>query len=76
MIAGLLVIVALFVIRFRPGAPTQLMPANVTLPDGTRPEAVTIGRDWYAVVTEDGRILIFDRVTGELRQSVIINSGG
>lgn len=70
MIGGLLVIVALFVIRFSSTAPA--LPDNITLPDGTRAEAFTIGKGWYAVVTADDQILIFDRTTGKLRQTITL----
>jgi len=42
------------------------------LPEGVRANAVTMGADWFAVVTEDDRILIFDRDSGEIRQTVQI----
>jgi hypothetical protein len=42
------------------------------LPDGKSAMAVTQGTDWFAVVTTDDEILIFDRITGQLRQSVTI----
>lgn len=70
MICGLLVIVALFVIRFSSTGPT--LPDSITLPDGAKAETFTIGGDWYAVVTGDDKILIFDRNTGKLRQTVTI----
>ena len=70
MIGGLLVIVAMFVIRFSSTRPT--LPDAITLPDGTRAEAFTIGRNWFAVVTTDDRILIFDRTTGKLRQTITL----
>lgn len=61
MILGLLTIVGLFVMRFAqsPGNSAPLLPAAITLPDGSDPLAVTRGPDWYAVVTTDNRILIF-----------------
>jgi uncharacterized protein DUF6476 len=77
MIGGFLVIVALFVIRFssdRSSSPPAL-PDAITLPDGTKAQAFTVGRDWYAVVTEDDTILIFDRASGELRQTIAIDLG-
>ena len=40
------------------------------LPDGARAVAFTQGSDWFAVVTADDRILVFDRLTGRLRQEV------
>ncbi|TCO72811.1 hypothetical protein EV655_10338 [Rhodovulum euryhalinum] len=71
MIAGFLVIVALFVIRM-PGGGTLPLPEAVVLPEGARASAFTRGRDWVAVVTEDDRILIYDAATGALRQTVKI----
>ncbi|WP_296764542.1 DUF6476 family protein [Sediminimonas sp.] len=73
MIAGLLVIIALFVIRFsdRP-AP---LPGAITLPDGSTPAAFTMTDRWYAVVTEADEILIFDRDTGTLLQTLAIEAG-
>jgi hypothetical protein len=70
MIAGVLAIVALLVIRI--SASTPILPESVTLPDGARATAFTQGRDWFAVVTEDDRILIFNRTTGALTQTVEI----
>ena len=74
MIAGLLVLIALIVIRFRdpPPAPVLALPETVALPDDVRATAFTQGAGWFAVVTDDDRILIFDRVGGTLRQTVQI----
>ncbi|MWD26178.1 hypothetical protein E0K89_001645 [Aquicoccus sp. SCR17] len=69
MIAGLLAIFALLVIRFS-SAPDLPLPDSIALPDGTEATAFTQGRDWYAVVTADDRILIYDRATGSLRQEL------
>lgn len=73
MIAGLLVIIFLFVTRLgdQPAAPPML-PDAIALPDGAKATAFTQGGDWYAVVTEDDRILIYDRAGGALRQVVDI----
>jgi hypothetical protein len=71
MMAGLIVLIWLFVTRF-PAPPDLPLPAEIALPEGARATAVTRGRDWLAVVTEDQRILIFDAATGALRQSVAI----
>ncbi len=71
MIAGLVVLVVLFVTRFPDPRPT--LPETVTLPDGAAALAVTFGAGWYAVVTDDERILIFDAPSGELRQEVEIS---
>ncbi|WP_093093176.1 DUF6476 family protein [Shimia aestuarii] len=68
MIVGLVVVVALIVIRFRDSGP--VLPEDITLPDGARAHAVTAAEGWFAVVTDDDRILIFDRITGALRQEI------
>lgn len=70
MIGGLVVIISLLVIRLQ--ASETPLPAEIALPDGVEAEAVTLARDWIAVVSQDDRILIFDRESGELRQEVQI----
>ena len=70
MIVGLVVVVALIVIRLNDGGPT--MPDQITLPEGVSASALTIGEGWWAVVTDDNRILIYDQMTGALRQEVEI----
>ncbi|WP_170397873.1 DUF6476 family protein [Ruegeria arenilitoris] len=70
MIGGVLVTFALIVIRLSDRTPT--LPDQVELPDGAKAQAVTIGNNWYAVVTDDNRILIFDKTTGRQRQEIII----
>ena len=55
-----------------PQEPGPLSVEQVTLPDGATASAFTIGTDWFAVVTEDDQILIFDQVTGTLRQTVTL----
>lgn len=68
MIAGIIGILGLIWHRYSNArAP---LPEVITLPDGTTASAYTQGVDWYAVVTTDDRILIFDRATGKLRQEM------
>nr|WP_323776578.1 DUF6476 family protein [Amylibacter sp.] len=71
MIFGLLAIFTLLVMRFSTDNSTPL-PDRLTLPDGTTATAFTQGADWYAIVTTDNTILIFDRTTGNLRQTMQI----
>ncbi|APZ51298.1 DUF6476 family protein [Salipiger abyssi] len=72
MIAGLLTILAMIVISYRSArAP---LPEIITLPGGAIATAYTQGSDWYAVVTESDEILIFDRASGDLRQTIRIES--
>lgn len=73
MISGLLIIIFLIVIRLQDRSP--VLPETIALPDGTKAIAVTNGPGWYAVVTRDDHILIFDELTGRLRQDVIIERG-
>ncbi|MBI1219660.1 MAG: hypothetical protein GC186_14055 [Rhodobacteraceae bacterium] len=74
MIAGLITIVAVFVIRF-PTDDDQIpaIPAKITLPAGETPSAVTMGKGWVAIVTDSGKILIFDGRTGVLKHSYALN---
>jgi hypothetical protein len=73
MILGLLTIVALIVIRFSQDSAPLAFPASITLPNGTTATAFTQGPSWYAVVTTTDEILIFDRSTGALRQTIRVS---
>ncbi|MEO1732677.1 MAG: DUF6476 family protein [Pseudomonadota bacterium] len=70
MIFGLLTITALIVIRYRTPAP--LLPDAITLPNGSRAVAFTTTPRWYAVVTSDDDILIFNR-DGVLQQTIPVS---
>ncbi len=70
MIGGILAIVALLALRL-PGQPAPLaLPPGLELPEGARAEALSFGRDWVVVLTEQGEALVYDRATGALRQRV------
>lgn len=71
MILGFLTIVGLFVMRFSEMGRVEL-PDRISLPDGAEATAFTQGDDWFAVVTDGGEILIYSRVTGNLRQRIVI----
>lgn len=68
MIAGFLILIYMLVIRLN--ADPLPMPDMVTLPAGTTATAFTQGEDWFAVVTSDNEILIYNRGTGALQQTV------
>lgn len=70
MIVGLLTVVALLVTRLR--VPHVAVPDDLALPAGAKVHAVTQGPGWWAVVTQGGRILIFDQ-SGALRDEVTVN---
>lgn len=72
MIAGLIILIALIVIRFPKVAPYPALPDGIALPEGARAEAVTMGRGWVAVVTDGDEIVIFDAKSGAERQRVRI----
>lgn len=72
MIVGFLVLIGALVIRLT--ADPLPLPDRIALPDGTTATAFTQGPTWYAVVTGDDRILIFDRGTGALRQTIMIET--
>jgi Family of unknown function (DUF6476) len=73
MIVGVITIVALLVTRMSQDA--LPLPETIALPDGAKAQAVTAGNGWYGVVTTDNRILIYDRLTGTLRQEVAVVPG-
>lgn len=68
MIAGFAVLIAALVLRLNAQGPD--LPDAVDLPEGAEARAFTQGSDWYAVVTADDRILVYDRLTGRLRQTL------
>jgi hypothetical protein len=72
MIGGVITVVAVVVTRMPRPAPPLALPADFALPEGVAAEAVTFGRGFVAVVTRDGRILVLDPATGEVRQDVAI----
>ena len=72
MILGLLTMIALFVIRLGPGTATPLpLPDEIVLPGDAKALSVTWGKDHYAVITNDDRVLVFDR-SGNLKKTVEI----
>lgn len=72
MIAGFLVLITLLVIRLN--ADPLPLPDRVTLPEGAQAYSFTQGIDWFGVVTTDNQILIYDRSTSTLRQTIEITT--
>ena len=70
MILGVVVVIGLLVTRLTRDTP--ILPAQITLPDGASAVAFTQAADWYAVVTDKNEILLFDRMSGALRQTVVV----
>lgn len=71
MIGGVITVVGVLVTRMQHMNRAPLLPEALTLPQGTRAAAVTAGEGWFAVVTTDDRILIFDR-NGKMRQEITV----
>jgi len=67
MIVGLVTIIALLVIRLTAAPAPLLLPDDITLPDGTNPQAVTLAPDAIIVLSET-EILFFNRTTGTLER--------
>ncbi|PHQ94305.1 MAG: hypothetical protein COB39_13925 [Marinosulfonomonas sp.] len=72
MIVGVVVIIGLIVMRITNPPAIVPLPASISLPDGSRATAFTRGSNWYAIVTDQDEILIFDPKTGDLRQTLKI----
>ncbi|WP_325063866.1 DUF6476 family protein [Chachezhania sediminis] len=72
MVIGLVILIGLFITRFPRGG--TALPDQIKLPDGARATAFTVGSTWYAVVTADDRILIFDRKSGNLTQTIAVET--
>lgn len=65
---GIIALVAILWVRLSQ-PPLPQLPAEIALPEGARPAAVTFARDWTVVVTDAGDVLLYDR-SGVLRQHV------
>lgn len=66
---GMIAVVAILWLRLSGGAPLPELPAQIALPEGAKPAALTFARDWIVVVTDSGEILLYDR-EGSLRDRV------
>ncbi|MDX5359046.1 MAG: DUF6476 family protein [Rhodobacterales bacterium] len=71
MILGVITLVGVVVTRF-PGRPTAPVPETLTLPQGATALSIAQGTDWVGITTTDDRILIYDRASGQLRQTITL----
>lgn len=74
MIVAVITVVALLVTRMPSAIGSTAavpLPAQITLPNGSKPSAFTQGSTWFAVVTTDDHILIYNR-DGSLRQDLTV----
>ncbi len=71
MMLGVIAVVTVVVTRF-PKPPTPPTAEALALPSGAEPLSIAQGSDWVGIVTTDDRILVYDRATGALRQTVTL----
>ena len=71
MIVGVVLIAALLVIRLN--QPTLAISDQIILPAGTIAVSYTQTQNWFAVVTDENKILIFD-LNGQLTQEVDVKT--
>ena len=74
MIGGVVIVIALLVMRLSQD-PVQ-WPDEIALPEGAKARAVTRGDGWIGIVTMDGRLLIYDPLTGGLDLEVTLSQDG
>lgn len=72
MIGGVIAVVTLLVTRLPDPSAAPRLPEGLAMPEGAVAQAVTLGRGWVGVVTEDGRILFFDALSGRLAAEVAV----
>ena len=72
MIVGFVIIVVLFVLRFKDfGNRLGVQaPEGIEVPPDVRITSYTQGEDWYLLVTDKQEILVFDQASGELLQRI------
>ncbi len=73
MSTGVILIIALIVMRLNAPAATVSFPDNIQVPNGVTATTFTKGNGWYAQVTKDQHILIFDAASGAIQQTIAIN---
>ena len=71
MIIGFLTLIFMFVMRFSDNNQTFQL-SDITLPIGFSATAYTQGDNWYAIVDEKNKILIFNKSDNTLRQTIKI----
>lgn len=71
MILGIIALVVLMArgLRELPAAAPPALPDTLDMPEGASVQAVTAGPGWWAVVTREGEILLFD-AAGRLTRTI------
>ena len=73
MIIGFITLIFMFVMRFQSNNQTFKLN-DITLPIGTSATAYTQGDDWYAIVDDANKLLIFNKVDNTIRQTINIKA--
>lgn len=73
MIIGLVAIFVLIVMTFSRASNIQTL-TDIKLPAGVTATSYTKGSDWYAIVTTDDQILIYNADDQTLRQTIKIDN--
>ena len=68
LIVGFIIIVGLFITKFNSfvALPDQIFPDQIMLPNGTRAATFTASKDWFAIITTDDELLLYDQHTNDL----------
>jgi len=68
MTAGFVLLIVMLVIRLN--ADPLPLPDRIALPEGVEAYSFTQGVDWFGVVTSDDQILVYERSSGALIQTI------
>ena len=66
MIIGFVIIVSLFILNFRTSK--MPIPAKIELPSSVSPVAYTQTKNWYAIITDQDEILIYDKAGNQIQK--------
>ncbi len=66
MIIGFVIIVSLFILNFRTSSIP--MPAKIELPSSVSPVAYTQTKNWYAIITDQDEIFIYDKAGNQIQK--------
>jgi len=66
MIIGFVIIVSLFILNFRTSHIP--IPATIELPSSASPVAYTQTKNWYAIITDQDEIFIYDKAGNQIQK--------
>lgn len=77
MIIGFIIIVGLLIAKFnslRGEISEPAFPDEIILPNGIQADAFTTTKDWFAIITNNDKILVYNRDSGKLIQQIVIKN--